>query len=174
MNWYVLFIRTGCERKAEKYLNKRLDNNIFSPFILMEQMLFKTSGQIKKELKPIFPGYVFIETEATRQEIIKEMQDIFHTSHDIFRFVKYGDTGDIAMKEDERNTLQKLCNDDHCIEASSGIIAGNRVYVKEGPLKGFESIIRKIDRHKRRAFIELDFMGDVRKVAVALEIVEKI
>lgn len=39
---------------------------------------------------------------------------------------------------------------------------------------GLESIIRKINRHKRQAIIELDFMGAVRQISVALEILEKV
>ena len=70
--------------------------------------------------------------------------------------------------------LLRLCDDDRYVESSSGIIIGDSVYIKEGPLKGYESIIRKIDRHKRKAIIELEFMGAVRQVAVALEIVEKV
>lgn len=37
-----------------------------------------------------------------------------------------------------------------------------------------ESIVRRINRHKRQALIELEIMGDVRMVTVALEIVKKV
>lgn len=55
-----------------------------------------------------------------------------------------------------------------------GFIRGDRVFVTLGPLQGRESVIRKIDRHKRRAKIELEFMGDRRIFDVALEIVSKV
>ncbi|MCX8131472.1 MAG: hypothetical protein N3I35_15440 [Clostridia bacterium] len=48
------------------------------------------------------------------------------------------------------------------------------MFVTTGPLQGRESIIRKINRHKRRAEIELMWFGDLRQVSVALEIVCKI
>jgi len=171
--WYVLFVRTGREEKVEKLLKRQLDNNIFIPFIPMLETIFRNSGRIKKEQKPLFPGYVFIESEVSSLEIIQETQSIISTSKDIIRFLYYEDTRDIAMKEHERNMLLRLCNDDCCVEASNGIIVGSRVYIKEGPLVGLESIIRKIDRHKRQAIIELNIMGDVRQVRVALDIVEK-
>lgn len=174
MYWYVLFTRTGREEKAEQYLRKQLDTNTFTPFIPMSETIFRISGQIRKELKSLFPSYVFIESEVSSREFIKNTKNIISASKDIIRFLQYDDTGDIAMRKHEKNMLLGLCNDARYIESSRGIIVGTRVYIKEGPLMGLESIIRKIDRHKRRAIIELDFMGTVRQISMALEIVEKV
>ncbi len=43
-----------------------------------------------------------------------------------------------------------------------------------GPLQARESVIRKIDIHKRCAKLELELMGDKRIVEVALKIVSKV
>lgn len=174
MDWYILFTKTGSEAKVEKILKKNLDSSMSVPFIPLLETLFRYSGRIKKEIKPLFPGYVFIESELSSVEIINNTRSIISASNDIFCFLKYEDTGDIAMKEQEREMLLRLSNDECCIESSSGIIVGDHVIVKEGALKGMESIIRKIYRHKRRAIIELEFMGALRQISVALEIVEKI
>lgn len=78
------------------------------------------------------------------------------------------------MKDHERIMLLSLCNDNYCIEKSSGIVVGTRIFIKEGPLMGKESIIKRIDRHKRKAIIDLECMGVLSQVHVGLEIVEKI
>lgn len=174
MYWYVLFTRTGREEIAEKILKKHLDNALFLPFIPMSETIFRCSGHIKKELKPLFPSYVFIESNLPSIEMINKTKKLIFYSKDIIRYLKYEDTGDIAMREHEKNMLLKLCNNSHLIEPSSGVIVGSKVYIKEGPLMGLESIVRKIDRHKRRAVIEVDFMGTNKSINVALEIVEKI
>ncbi len=171
--WYVLFTRTGQEEKAEQILKRQLGSDDFTPFIPMLQTIFRHQGQIKKELGPLFPGYVFIESKMTSIEIMERTRNIISTSKDFVRFLQYGDTGDIAMRDHERNVLLSLCNNEGCIELSRGIIEGARIYIKEGPLKGFESIIKKVNRHKRQAVICLSFMGEERLVRVALEIVEK-
>ena len=67
--------------------------------------------------------------------------------------------------------LLSLCNDSHCIESSSGIIEGDKIHVTDGPLKGYESIIKRVNRHKRQAVIEIEFIGDRRQVSVPLEVV---
>lgn len=121
----------------------------------------------------MFPGYVFIESEVTSQEFIKEMNTLINTSCDIICILRYTDT-EIAMRESEKIMLLSLCNNIHCIESSNGIIEGDNIKIIDGPLKGWESMIKKVNRHKRQAWIEIEFMGDIRLVSVALEIVERV
>ena len=55
---------------------------------------------------------------------------------------------------------------------STGIIEGEQVIVTGGPLMGMEGYIRKIDRHKRKAWVELEMFGRIQRVEIGLEIVE--
>jgi len=173
MYWYVIFVLTGREYKVEWFLKERLDADLFTPFIPLHECIFKKKGIVKKEVKPLFSSYVFIESEMPGQEFIKSVSNIFRTSNDIIRLLKYSDT-EIAMRESERQALLSLSNDDYCIESSTGIKEGSRIYITDGPLKGRESIIKKVDRHKRKAWIEMEFMGEIRLVTVGLELVSKI
>ena len=56
---------------------------------------------------------------------------------------------------------------------SKGVIKDGKPVVTSGPLKGRESLIRRIDRHKRTAEIEIPFVEDDMRVIVGLEIYEK-
>lgn len=174
MNWYVLFAKTGNEEKVQKKLDRQLKTEEFSPFVPMLETLFKRAGKVKKEIKPMFPGYVFIETEADYQDFCGDIKRLTYISDDMYRVLKYGDSFEYALRENEKRELLKLCNDDFCIEASTGVIVGDRVYINEGGLIGMESIIKKIDRHKKQALIELEFMGGLRQVKVGLEILQKV
>lgn len=173
MYWYVIFVQTGRERKVLKLLEKHLDTSTFVPFIPFHERIFKNSGILKRELKPLFPGYVFVQSEVSGQRFIKDTKSLIHESRDIISILKYSDM-EIEMRENERQNMLSLCNDDHCVESSRGIIEGDKIHIKSGPLKGRESIIKKVDRHKRQAWIQMEFMGDIRLVSVALEIVNKI
>lgn len=134
MYWYILFVQTGREYKVERFLKERLDSNYFMPFIPLHEMLFKKSGTVRKELKPLFPGYVFVETDLDGKEFIKGTRTIINNSCDIVSLLRYSDT-EIAMKESERQMLLSLCNDKRCIESSSGIIVGDKIHILDGPLK---------------------------------------
>ncbi len=173
MYWYILFVKSGREHRVQQYMNKIADNETANPFIPLHEFLFKISGVVKRELKPLFPGYVFVESVMPGDEFLKNLNRRIHSSSDIVKVLKYSDT-EIEVRESEKQMLLNLCNNRHCIESSRGIIKGDSIYVTNGPLKGRESIIRKINRHKKQALIEMDFMGDKRIVNVALEIVEKV
>jgi transcriptional antiterminator NusG len=54
-----------------------------------------------------------------------------------------------------------------------GFCEGDKVRVTSGALVGLESLIKKVNRHKREAIVEMEMMGDVRRVKLMLEVVEK-
>ena len=55
-----------------------------------------------------------------------------------------------------------------------GVIEHSQVKVTSGPLQGKEGYIRKIDRHKRKAWLEIEMFGRAQNIQVGLEIVAKI
>lgn len=69
--------------------------------------------------------------------------------------------------------MERLLNEDGLVELSYGMIHSGETFITSGSLKGLESSIRRIDRHKRTADLGLEFMGQPVKVQVGLEIVEK-
>jgi transcriptional antiterminator NusG len=69
--------------------------------------------------------------------------------------------------------LQSFGGEKQIVEMSTGIIEGSKVIVESGPLKGREGLIKKIDRHKRKAYLELDMFGRSQRVEVGLEITMK-
>lgn len=77
------------------------------------------------------------------------------------------------LPEDEVAFLKSFGKEEQIVEISSGYIEGDRIIVEKGPLKGKEGLIRRIDRHKRIAEIEIEFLGEQRKAKVGLEIVRK-
>lgn len=78
------------------------------------------------------------------------------------------------MRKAEQIFLQKLMGIDNCIDDSIGFIEGDKIIITSGVLEGMESIIKKVNRHKREALLEVNIMGDARQIKVALEIVKKI
>jgi transcriptional antiterminator NusG len=80
----------------------------------------------------------------------------------------------MAVHEEEKDFLLEFYDDGYIVGESLGFIEGDMIFINSGLLQGKESIIKRIDRHKRRAEIELELMGDVRRVSVSLEIVDKI
>lgn len=84
-------------------------------------------------------------------------------------------TGDeiVPLSQEEIDLLLRMGSDSQLVEMSSGIIENDRVQVLSGPLKGMEGSIRKIDRHKRMAYLEVEMFGRTVEMKVGLEIVSK-
>ena len=84
-------------------------------------------------------------------------------------------TGDeiVPLSQEEIDLLLRMGSDSQLVEMSSGIIENDRVQVLSGPLKGMEGSIRKINRHKRMAYLEVEMFGRTVEMKVGLEIVSK-
>ena len=78
-----------------------------------------------------------------------------------------------ALTGEEVDFLKELGGKAQTVEMSEGIIEQSVIKVYSGPLVGKEKYIRKIDRHKRRAMLEMPMFGEMRKMQVGLEIVAK-
>ena len=59
------------------------------------------------------------------------------------------------------------------VEMSEGIMEGSKVVVLRGPLRGHEAEIKRIDRHRRMAELEVSMLGRMKTIRLGLEIVSK-
>lgn len=87
-----------------------------------------------------------------------------------------GDDYDIyPVSEDDMKRLRMLMGEDDFVDVSRGIKENGRVRFTSGPLVGLDpgKIIR-IDRHKRFATVQMQFMGDLRKIDVAIEVLSAV
>ena len=178
-NWVILFVRTGSEEKIARLLKEKLNAEEYQPFLPVKETPRRSKGVIRKERKLLFSGYVFIQTEIEAGSIAKKLKsdltDITGKWHeDIYKILHNGDNEkDVAVREKERLYWERLFDSDFCVTGSVGFIEGDTIRVMSGALVGMEKRIKKIDRHKREAVVEMEMMGGVREVRLMLEVVEK-
>lgn len=172
-NYYVLFVKAGREEYVKTFLDKRLDSGKHFPFIPTKIDLFVRRGVTNKQKQVCFPGYVFIKSSYDAMDFILETSSLIKQIKDSYHFLYYGNKSEIMMSKEEQLYLRKLLGIDYCIQDSIGLIKGDKVIITSGPLMGLESSIKKINRHTREAFLEINIMGYTRQIAVALEIAEK-
>ncbi len=55
-----------------------------------------------------------------------------------------------------------------------GFIEGDKFYIESGPMVGMESVIKEINRKKMEASFELEFMGNITRFTVGLDLLRKI
>lgn len=172
--WYVLFVVTGREHHVINIISKISSNNILRAFVPTKEMYFKKQGKLISESRLLFPGYVFIETDLDNEEFFRYSRKFVKKFKDIIKLLKYIDTNEYSIRNNECELLKNMLDTNYCISSSEGFIEGDKIYIQKGPLKGRESFIKKIDRHKMEALIELEIIGGIRQVRIGLEVLHKI
>ena len=166
--WYVIQVRTGTEEEIQKQCETIIDKKILEKsFIPKYEQGKKYQGKWHTEWKALFPGYVFL--------VSKDQEKLFYELKRVIGLTKLLGTGDtvVPLTDEEVGFLLRLGGEEQTVEMSQGIIENDRVIVTCGPLKGNEGLIRKIDRHKRKAWLEIQMFGRTVEMQVGLEVVEK-
>lgn len=168
-NWYVLFVKTGDEVKAVNALCREgLD-----AFMMTMEVVHRKEGKSFLVKKNMFPGYLFVESDLEQVDFWLLLKSLSSRVSYFMKLLTFDNEGTSALYPHEKEYLESLLNDKRVMEHSIGFIEGNQVIITDGPLMGYESKIVKIDRHKRRALLEIDFIGEIRHVNVSLEIISK-
>lgn len=167
--WYVVQVRSGTEHNIRIQCNKKIPDAIMERcFIPYYEEKKKQNGSWNTLQKILFPGYIFMITEDVEKlffhlKTIEGMTKLIGTGNDI-----------IPLTEEEIIFLQRLGGDEQIVSMSEGIIEGTQVIITSGPLMGMEGLIQKIDRHKRKAWLDLELFGRMQQVEVGLEITRKV
>ncbi len=165
--WYVVQVRTGDELKISERLQREVKTDEEEIFVPLYERRKWIKGENRKVTSTLFPGYIFFQTN--------DVEGMYRRLVKINAFTKILMTGEdyTPISSDEERFLRVLMGDDFIVEMSVGVIEGDQVIVKYGPLCGLEGNIVKINRHKRIAILRADFMGGSREIKVGLEIIDK-
>lgn len=172
-NWSVLFVKTGSEKRVMKLINNVLYDKGYKIFIPTKLEAFRRKGIVNYNTKCFFPGYVFFQFDNNVNKFIEDVYPIIKSINEAYRFLSYSDKYDILMRDHEKMALKKLLGVNFCVKNSIGYIDRNILKISSGALFGFENMVKKINRHERKAIIEISFLGDRVEIAVPLEITKK-
>lgn len=168
-NWFVVQVFRGFEDIFVNRLNFSDDYNVFTP---KQALILKRKDRIVKILKPLFPGYIFISTDLDFSKFKRFYQQHISCIDGCIKILKYNDEIDALMPY-EREFIERFINSENIIDSSIGFIEGERIRIIEGPLVGNETFIKKINRHKRTAIIEIVLFGQVQSIELSCEILTK-
>lgn len=165
MNWYAIQTVKGQEEYVKAEAESFIPDVKF--MLLLRMGKYKYRGEWVEEPRPMFPGYFFAVTDdpyTVRSKLKK-----------VFRFCKIVgfDGALIPISYDERVFLESLIDEDGVTGMSYGVIEGDQIIVFEGPMKGLESRIVKIDRKKRLAYLKVEMGNTSTEMQIGLEVVRK-
>lgn len=149
--WYVMQVRTGTEENIRCQCQRLISSNVLERcFIPYYQQKKRFQGEWHIQERILFPGYVFLITQNP-EKLVNGLKKVIGLT-------KLIGTGDeiVPLVQEEIDLLMKIGTDKQLVEMSSGIIENDRVQILAGPLMGMEGNIRRIDRHKRTAYLEIE------------------
>lgn len=125
----------------------------------------KIHGEISEVSCILFPGYFFIETDDP-EAVYKELRSF----PNFIGILKNDDTY-IPISKAEAEVIRRICNEDGKVEMSYGTVRDGVLKVYDGPLKGFEQYVTKVDKHKRKVRLEMELFGEIRRFYMGVEMV---
>lgn len=157
--WYLLRCPQGSEAKyTERCTELAAWDGLQEVVCFQYQRMMRYGSNWHLEKRMLLPGYIFLLGTETMS--LKEHHK--------------GNWENVSLLSWESPYPRKMCQSGNLIGMSRGIMRDGILMVTSGPLKGREELVRRIDRHKRIAEIEIPFGADNRRVTVGLEIYKKV
>lgn len=167
--WYVVQTLSGREHEMLNLLRRRDEGHLLKDsFVPSRELARKHKGEWEKYSDILFPGYVFVLTEAPGA--VNELA----ATLPVFARVMGSEKRFTPLDDREELFITKVADsDNHMLRMSTGVIEGDTVTVLRGPLRGYEGNITKIDRHKRLAHLHMEMLGRFVTIKMGLEIIRK-
>lgn len=171
--WYVAQVSGGHEQATLAQCRKLVDPSILQECFAPEaEYQYKTSEGWQVRQRLLFPGYLFYVTKdvcALRDQLlhVPRLTKLLGVGQQGTKHVFY------PLSNKERDWFLAFTDNKRVVRMSQGFIEGDTVRVTSGPLRGREASIRKINRHKRQALIDVSLFGRTVPATIGLEILWK-
>ena len=172
MNYYIIQVATGREQSFIDSLQKKVPElaQAHNFIYLTRELYIRRQGKTLRQEQPVFPSYIIMQTTGTVDgqtvQTLKALPDFYHFLKSNTEITPLAGT-DLAVIEHFLGlgprigpSLVRFDQDD-------------RIVVIEGPLKGIEGSIIKVDRRKQRAKICVDFAGAAHTMDLSFEDIER-
>ncbi len=167
--WYILHTYSGYESMVKDSLEKLIENNNLSEYIVdlkipMEEVVEEKNGKLKVVERKLLPCYVFIKMIYTNQ-----IWYYVTSTRGVTGFC--GPQGrPIPMKPDEIRKMRL----EEAVVSEDAFKVGDGVSVVDGPLKGFVGEIKAVNPQAKKATVTTTMFGRTTDVEVEYEQIEKL
>lgn len=163
MSWYVIHCHTGKEEAVRSRVKGADIARVMVPRRIMKE---RKQGKWCLKERVVFPGYVFVQANMTALAYY----DIRCTPW-VIRIL--GTSWPQPLEENEALLIVRLANDCEPLGPSSVIVVGDKINVIDGPLRGFEGYIVKLDARRCRAKVNINILGEPKIIELAADVIKK-
>jgi len=153
MLYYALQVRTH-EEDAFVQRAQSSAEETEGRFLVPKRVLdIRRGGTVKKnQLFTVFPGYVFFETDCDGKELFWH----FHKIEGFYRMLRDNQNPTPLSSHDKELLMHFISFGERADKSKVTFDENDHIVIVEGPLKGLEGNIVKVDKRKGRAKVLLD------------------
>lgn len=173
MKVYILQVHTGQEHQTAQQLRERTaspqwKDDPINVHALERELRIRIRGQKKLVKRPLYPGYIFIESDSSHEVLLRLIRGVATA----VRYLQ-SNTDITPIQADEEKLFRQLMSCGSTLPRSQVRLRKHEaILVIDGPLKGMEGIIVRIDRRRERVKVRLMMSNTPFTFDMGIEIVE--
>lgn len=173
-DWLVLQTLVGQELRVAERLQRHFlpENEVARP---RRKLKIRRQGEYLDSEKTLFPGYLFFrghcDDAAQFEERILRLTRARRELPGMIKILGQG-RRPVPIYEHEAQLIWAMMDATETIDYSQACYENARVRIVGGPLLGREGIIRKLNRRKGRATVEMQLFGSVNHTDLGVEFLE--
>ena len=174
MDYFVLQVQTRSEGKILKLARTALrvagleETEYGSLHFPTRTLTVRRRGKTRQETRAIYPGYLFLSAENLRPELYWALKPV----EGFYQFLKSNANIEPLYGDDRRILVHFLEHGETAGPSKVRFDENRRIEVVEGPLKGLEGRIVKVDKRKRRAKVRLSMYENSFMVDFGFELIQ--
>jgi transcriptional antiterminator RfaH len=161
--WYVIQTKPKKEEEAESYLTTK-GVEMFSPLI---ETFTLRNGRMNKELKPLFPGYVFGKFD------LDQNYPLVRWARGVKKILGFGEYP-TSISEEVVEIIKERTDAQGIVRIRHHFKPNDLIRIKTGPLKDLLGIFERWVSDSERARILLNLIGYQPSVEIHYSMIEKV
>lgn len=168
--WYMCCCPGQDPAELAKICREKISKDALAEaFVPTYDKMKRYQGEWHIERGIVFPESFFLDSEDA-DKLFSELKRC-GTDERFLKDMTKMET--LCLHSEQEDFLNILFGKERHLKLSKGYIKDGCTYVTQGPLQGKEAMIRKIDRHKRLAKLEIPVGDGMKEMYAGLEILSK-
>lgn len=149
LRWYLVHVPEGREQSICDKVRKVVDPDLLDDaFVMLKESWFKRDGVWMLKPVQMYREYFFVATRDVAA-LDKALSRLSFPA----RVVGADGHAYAPLASEAQEWFSGAMDERHVLRNSMAVIENGRLNVQNGPLRGQESRVRKIDRHRRRCTV---------------------
>ena len=163
MKWYVIQTKPKKEEGAKLYLSTK-GVEVFSPLI---ETFVPRNGKINKELKSLFPNYIFAKFE------LEKNYPLVRWARGVKKILGFGGYP-VPISEEVIDLIKKRTDENGIVKKTHHFVVNDVVRIKTGPLRELCGIFDRWVSDSERVRVLLNLIGYQPTIEIHYSLIEKV